>query len=235
MRRRGRGFFVFLVAVLAAFVSLGAQAPTLDALERAVAEGPEYLRLAADYRQMVVAAGKFDRAINFLQTLANRKGSGPNIKISLALAYVDKVPTAGEIRRLYLGRSAMNTLTKSIEQRPSALAYYVRGVINLYYNNFIFHRAPRGIDDLQKALSLVTPETPPVLAWRVWASLGDGYWRIEQTDKAREAWKKGLALFPDAPELNRRTSGDDGVVERIVHDALDPDTRVDSSLRGMVP
>jgi tetratricopeptide (TPR) repeat protein len=224
-----------LSAALVACASLAAQAPTLEALERAVAADPESLRLAADYRQLAIAAGTFDRSVDFLQRLAGRKGSGPHIHISLALAYIDKVPTAGEIRRLYLGRSAMNTLTASIERQPSVLAYYMRGVINLYYNNFIFHRTPRGIEDLQKALSLVTPVTPPLLAARVWASLGDGYWRAEQMGKARETWTNGLARFPDARELVRRARGDDKAVERIVHDAVDPDTRVDTTLRDVVP
>ena len=227
--------FFALAAALAAWASLGAQTQTLEALERAVAADPESLRLAADYRQVAVAAGAFDRSVDFLRPLAGRKGSGPNIHISLALAYVDKVPTAGEIRRLYLGRGAMNTLTTSIERRPSVLAYYVRGVINLYYNNFIFHRTPRGIEDLQKALTLVTPETPQVLVARVYASLGDGYWRAEQPDKARETWTNGLARFPNAPELVRRANGDDKAAERIVHDAVDPDTRVDTTLRDIAP
>ena len=34
-----------------------------------------------------------------------------------ALAYVDKVPTAGDIRRLYLGRDAMAALTQAIAAR----------------------------------------------------------------------------------------------------------------------
>jgi tetratricopeptide (TPR) repeat protein len=221
-----------IVAALAACVLLSAQAPTVDALERAVIADPENLRLAADYRQLTIAAGQFDRSIDFLEKLANKKGSGPNIRISLALARVDKVPIAGEFRRLYLGRDAVGSLTKSIEQRPTVLAYYVRGLINLYYNNFIFHRVQRGIDDLQKALTLVTQETPSLLAWHVHMSLGDGYWRALQPEKAREVWKNGLAAFPNTLELARRMSGTDEMVERIVHDAVDPDTRVDTSLRG---
>ena len=35
--------------------------------------------------------------------------------------------------------------------RPTVLAYYVRGVINLFYNAFIFHRADRGVADLTTA------------------------------------------------------------------------------------
>src|SRR3989442_3920590 len=122
--------------------------PGLNDLEQAVQRDPENLKVAAEYRQLVIASGDFDRSIDALETLAKRKGSGPSIYISLALAYVDKVPSSGDIRRLYLGRDAVNALTKAIDRRPTVLAYYLRGVINLFYNRFIFNRVTRGIADL---------------------------------------------------------------------------------------
>lgn len=171
--------------------------------------------------------------IDFLEKLADKKGSGPNVKLSLALAYVDKVPTAGDIRKIYLGRDAINVLTKSIAQRATSLTYYIRGLINLYFNNFIWHRVPKGLADLEMALTLVTPETRMV--WRAYMSMGDGYWRLEQPAKAREVWKKGLELYPSTPELMRRLNADDAEAGRIVDRALDPDTRVDTSLNGVLP
>src|SRR5436309_5959087 len=104
---------------------------------------------------MLVADRDFDRSTGLFERLVRQKGSGPNVQISLALAYVDKVPTSGDMRRLYLGNDAITALTKSIALHPCALAYYVRGVINLFYNNLIFHRIPKGIADLQQALTLI--------------------------------------------------------------------------------
>ena len=163
--------------VLAAQGSSPSTVQEMSALERALVADPENLRMAADYRQLAIAASDFDRPIDFLEKLAKRNGAGPNVHISLALAYVDKVPTAGDIRRLYLGRDAMNALTKAIEQHPSPMAYFVRGQINLYYNNFIFKRIPRGLVDLRKALSLVTPEMGCGSFARVFVSIGDGEWK----------------------------------------------------------
>jgi tetratricopeptide (TPR) repeat protein len=229
------------VAALLAWQSLMGQAPTprigpaesFESFERAIAADPENLRIAADYRQMAIATRQFDRSIDFLERLADKKGSGPNIKLSLALAYVDKVPAAGDIRKLYLGRDAVNSLTKAIAQQPTPLAYYIRGLINLYYNNFIYHRIPRGIEDFEKALSLATPETPMI--WRAYVSMGDGYWRLDQKDKAREIWRKGLDRFPGTPDLRRRLDGDEAATGVIVDHALDANNRVDTSLRGVVP
>jgi tetratricopeptide (TPR) repeat protein len=173
----------------------------IAALEKSIAADPENLKLAADYRQLVIAGGQFDRSIDLLERLAKQKGSGPNVRISLALAYVDKVPTSGDIRRLYLGRDAINALTRSIEQRPSVLAYGIRGLINLFYNSFIFHRTDRGLADLKQALALVTAETPPALVARIYVALGDGYFRLNDLAKAHESWSAGLAKHPENAAL----------------------------------
>src|SRR5581483_2806742 len=104
------------VHALALALLLVAAGPRFDDLERVITADPENLAVAAEYRQDAIAAGAFDRSIDFFEKLARRKGSGPNVQISLALAYVDKVPVAGDIRRLYLGRDAINALTRSITQ-----------------------------------------------------------------------------------------------------------------------
>src|SRR6266849_6338298 len=140
-----RSTLITLVSLLAgAVVSPAADVSKLEPLERAVMADPENLQVAAEYRQHAIASADFDRPIGVLGKLAKRANSGPHIHISLALAYVDKVTSSGDIRRLYLGRDAMSALTRSIAMRPTVLAYYIRGVINLFYNSFIFHRTDKG-------------------------------------------------------------------------------------------
>jgi len=207
----------------------------LQVLEQAIAADAEDLKVAADYRQLAIGAGAFDRAIDFLGRVAGRKGSGPNSKISLALAYVDKVPSAGDVRRLYLGRDAITALTQSIGRRPSVLAYYVRGVVNLYYNRFIFHRTDKGVADLTEALAMVTDRTPPALVARIYAALGDGYFRLENRTKAREVWSAGAAAFPGDGALRSRLDKQGQELEWLVGAALSADRRVDTSLTGLLP
>ena len=207
----------------------------LQRFEQSIAADPENLKLAADYRQLTMGAGLYDRAIDFLKKLARQKGSGPNVQINLALAYVDKAPPAGDIRRLYLGRDAMNALTQSIALRPTALAYYMRGQINLYYNRFIFHRTDKGVADLTQALSMLTSETPPGLASSAYRALGDGYYRLENLAKAREAWSTGAAKFPDDAGLKMRLESEGQTLLVIVAKALSVDRRSDTSLTGFLP
>jgi tetratricopeptide (TPR) repeat protein len=207
----------------------------LQTFERAISAEPENLKPGADYRQLTIEAGLFDRAIDFFRALARRTGSGPNVKINLALAYADKVPTAGDIRRLYLGRDAMNALTQSIGERPSVLAYYLRGRINLYYNRFIFHRTDKGVADLTQALSIVTNETPPGLVASVYTALGDGYVRLEDLSRARGTWSEGLAKFPDDDALKTRLQKEGQALLEVVTAALSAGRRTDTSLAGFLP
>ena len=170
-----------------------------------------------------------------LEKLAKQKGSGPNVQISLALAYVDKVPTSGDIRRLYLGRDAIGALTRAIAQQPTPLAYYVRGLINLYYNNFIFHRVPQGIADLEHALTMTTVDSPPALILRLRTALGDGYFRLGNAAKARDVWSAAQKQFPSDSGLKSRLEKQGTELEDIVTTALTASTRVDTSLVGLLP
>jgi tetratricopeptide (TPR) repeat protein len=207
----------------------------LLAMEDAIAKDPENLKLAAEYRQLIIASNEFDRSTRLFERLAKQKGSGPNVQISLALAYVDKVPASSRIRHVYLGRDALSALTRAIDRQPTPLAYFVRGLINLFYNNLIFHRAPLGVADLQKALSLVRDDTPPGLVERILLALGDGYWRAENPAKAREVWGSAASRFPANGALKERLSGTDAQVAFAVRHALDEDIRVDTSLVNMLP
>jgi tetratricopeptide (TPR) repeat protein len=212
-----------------------AVSPQLLQLERAIEADPEDLKLSADYRQAAIAAQRFDRSIDFFEKLAKRKGSGPNVEISLALAYVDKVPPSGDIRRLYLGRDAINALTRSIALRPCELAYYMRGVINLYYNRFIFNRTDKGVADLVQAMSTATADTPPTLLARIYAALGDGHFKLGNLAKARETWELGAAKFPDDAPLRERLAKQGQELEWAVGAALAAERRADTSLVGLLP
>jgi tetratricopeptide (TPR) repeat protein len=227
---------VILVAGVCLAASLDpAAAARLQRYEQAIAADPENLVVAGEYRQLAIATEQFDRAIDFLEKLADRRASGPNIKISLAFAYVDKVPIAGDIRRLYLGRDAMSALTKSIAQRPCVLAFYMRGLINLYYNRFIFKRADRGVADLSHALSIAPPDTPPKLLALIYVALGDGYFRLEQLSKARDTWSAGLAKFPGDARFVERLQKQGEPLADVVTTNLTAGRRVDTSLVDVLP
>src|SRR5262245_46195061 len=177
-----------VLGLVAASVIGSVRAASVDArtteLEQAVSANPEDLRVCAEYRQRIIAAGEYDRAIKLLEQLAGKPKTGPNVHISLALAYVDKVPVASHIRRIFLGRDARRSLPRAIEREPGLVAYYIRGLVNLYYPEPVFHRARGGIADLEHARDML-PRLPVQLYHaRVYISLGDGYWKVHELDRA---------------------------------------------------
>jgi hypothetical protein len=233
-----RAVQLVLIVVVASFViahgvASGPAESQIVALENAVLDSPENLHVGADYRQQIIETEQFDRSIRLLERLTVRAGSGPNVHISLALAYVDKVPVASPFKRIFLGRDAMRELTQAIAQEPTPLAYYVRGLIALFYPDVVFHRARAGIADLERAREMVTDLPPHPSHARVYTSLGDGYWKIHDLPKAISIWTDGAQKFPRNPDLRTRLASHGSDLDRLVEHALDPAVRVDTSLREL--
>ena len=211
----------------------GAAEPGIAGLEQTVTANPEDLRLGAEYRQRMIASGNFDRAIGLFSRLSERPSAGPNVYVSLALAYVDKVPVASPFKRIFLGRDAMRALSRAIEREPSLVAYYVRGLIALYYPEAVFHWARGGIADLEHAREMLATLPAQPYHARVYISLGDGYWKVKDLARARSIWADGVNRFPASPALHSRVTTSGGDLDRIVEQALDPATRVDTSLQEL--
>jgi tetratricopeptide (TPR) repeat protein len=230
-----------VVFVLLAGPTLGADSRSvaayqpLEAFEQRLSHDPENLRVGAEYRQLVISQGSYDRAIKFLGGLAKQPGAGANAHLNLALAYVDKVPVSGVIRQAYLGRDAISALTRSIAIAPSEVAFFIRGVVNLYYDRAIFHRADKGVADLEEAKRLSAAHPQLEYVSRIFVSLGDGYWRLGQQAKAKQVWKEGIARFPDTELLRTRVNATDEKLHGIIAHAFDADVRVDTSLRELFP
>ena len=225
----------FLLAFLLSAVTPAVTNRPMDELEARLAQDPASLRVAAEYRQLVIDTGTYDRSIKLFARLAKDPRGGANRYVNLALATVDKVPVAGSFRRALLGRDAIEALSRAIAIEPTPLAYLVRGLVNLYYDQFIFHRTDKGVADLEVARRLSAAHPQVRYAPRILIPLGDGYWRLNQHDKAREVWREGQASCPDVEGFRLRLAARDDQVAEIIEHALDPGVRVDTTLREMFP
>jgi tetratricopeptide (TPR) repeat protein len=210
-----------------------ALAVNLSAMESQVAADPENLRVAAGYRQAAIESDDYDRAIKFFEGLTKRPGAGPHVFLSLGLACIDKIPAVGAFRRISLGNNATAALTRSIDKQPSDLAYLIRGLVNLHFEKGLFHRTPEGVADLENALRLAAPHLDRAYVARIYVALGDGYWRLENHEKARATWRDGQARFPDNDRLRLRLTSPDSVVTTTIAHDLDAGVRVDTSLREL--
>lgn len=213
--------------------SAAAGSALLDSLERDAVGSPESLKAAADYRQQAIAERAYDRAIAVFERLSKRPGAGANAFLNLAFAYVDKVPVSGSIRQALLGRDAIRALTRAIEIAPSDLAFFVRGLVNLYYDRAIFHRTDKGVADLEEARRIASLKPTVTYMPRILQTLGDGYFRLDQREKARQTWREGLSLDPGNAPIRARLDAGEEQLRGIIGHALDADVRVDTSLREL--
>jgi tetratricopeptide (TPR) repeat protein len=207
----------------------------LDELEAKLGGDPASLRLAAEYRQLVIAIGCYDRSVKLFERLSQDPRGGANRFLNLALAYVDKVPVSGSVRQALLGRDAIQAASRAIAIAPTDIAYFIRGLVNLYYNRAMFHRTDKGVADLEHARALAADHPPTTYAARIFAALGDGYWRLSRPAQARAIWHEGVARYPDAEPLRMRAEASDSRAQAIVDHALDADVRVDTTLRELFP
>ena len=225
----------FLTAGLAAGPADTAATDRLLAdFEVRLAQDPANLRIAAEYRQLVIESSRYDRSIKLFERLARDPRGGANRFLNLALASVDKVPVSGSIRRALLGRDALDALTRAIAIEPSGLAYLIRGFVNLYYDQFVFHRTDKGVADLEAARA-GSAAHQAAYEPRILVALGDGYWRLNRHEKARDVWRDGLASFPDVERFRVRLDARDDQLPDIIERALDAGVRVDTTLRELFP
>jgi tetratricopeptide (TPR) repeat protein len=207
----------------------------LDEFETLLVQDPASLRVAAQYRQLIIETGGYDRSIRLFERLARDPRGGANRYLNLALANVDKVPVSGSVRRALLGRDALDALTRAITIEPTDLAYLIRGLVNLYYDQFVFHRTDKGVADLETARRLSAAHPGVRYAPRILLALGDGYWRLNRRDQARDVWREGLASFPDVERFAVRLNARDEQIPDIIERTLDAGVRVDTTLRELFP
>ena len=208
--------------------------PKVLALEAELRADPGSLRTGARYRELILVSGAHDRAIDLLAKLADARRDSIEAQANLALACIDKVPVSGKIRQALLGREAIERLTAAIAIRPTPLMYYIRGLVNLFYDAIIFNRVRHGVSDLEEALRLQRLSPPRPYHAKVYIALGDGYWKLKDLPKAKAMWSEGLALMPDNEELAKRVNRQGRDLEWTVRIALDPDHRVDTSLKEIL-
>lgn len=188
----------------------------MDTLEAASAAAPNDVVIGTDYRQAVIGAATaaaslepYNRCIAFFEKLTTDHPQAPNAFLNLGFAHVDKIPAEGAITQVLLANKALGHFGKALELEESWLGYYSRGHAYLFWPP-IFGRVAMGIADLEKAVEIGTKKGDRQAFYaRAWAALGDGYWRQENVERAREIWKQGLSLFPNDAELKARDSRTD--------------------------
>ncbi|MEX1127832.1 MAG: tetratricopeptide repeat protein [Vicinamibacterales bacterium] len=210
----------------------GAGGDPLAAMEQALVAKPDDLRAGNDYRVAIMKAGQYDRGLDFFEKLVAAHPAAANAHLNYGFQYVDKIPAAGSITQVILANNALTQFTRSLEIRPSWIAYYTRGNSYLYWPR-IFGRTTLGIADLEAALKIQKAEPKRGLHVRVWVALGDGYFKMDDLAKARAVWTEGLAQFPDSAALKQRLALQPDGIQALLDTVYDPNKRVDTSLQDL--
>ena len=234
---------VVLAAAVAVSVTASVQAvrvvqtpaDPLTRLEDALSAQPDDLRAGNDYRMAVVQIDKipqYDRAIAFFQKLVTAHPDAANAHLNYGFAYVDKIPAAGAITQVILANNALGEFTKSLELKPSWIGLYTRGNSYLFWPR-IFNRTHLGIDDLQRALTMQKADKKRPYYARVYVALGDGFWKIDDLVSAANAWREGLADYPDNAALKARLAKQGDELKALIEAGYDPAKRVDTGLQDL--
>ena len=213
-------------------------------LQSAVEADPDSLRNASELRQAVIkqtmtahpktegSTADFDNELSFFEKLVAAHPTSSNAYLNYGFAYVDKIPAAGAITQVILANTALTQFSKSIDLKPTWIALYTRGNSYLYWPK-VFVRASLGVADLERAYGMQKAEGKKSYHVRVYISLGDGYWKTEQMDKATAIWKEGLAAFPNSQPLKDRLARQGDDLATYINNVLDPNKRVDTDLREL--
>ena len=215
----------------------------LSLMEQALAADPNNLRYGSEYRQAVVSRAialhrkegtpqDFERSLNYFEKLVKDNPNAENAWLNYGFAYVDKIPAAGSITQVILANTALTQFSKSIALKPTWIALYTRGNSYLYWPR-IFGRAGLGVADLEKAFAMQKAEPKKSYHVRVYTSLGDGYWKTDNIEKAQAVWNEGLKQFPDNQGLKDRLSKQGDDLGAYIDNALDPNKRVDTNLKEL--
>ncbi len=204
----------------------------LDRMEAALAADPDSLRYASEYRQAVIRAGAYDRALDFFGKLVADHPGSAFAWLNYGYAYVDKIPAAGAITQVILANEALKRFGRSIELEESWLALYTRGNSYLYWPK-VFGRAPLAVADLERAVAISKREPRHGRHAHAYAALGDAYWRTDQPERARAAWQEGARLFPRDAGLAERLARKGEDLEAYIAGQLDRTKRVNTDLHEM--
>ncbi len=201
----------------------------LNEYEAALADNPDSVKYASEYRMTVIEAKEYDRCIKFFEKLVADHPKSANAYLNYGFAYVDKIPAAGTITQVILANTALSNFTKSLELSPSWIGYYTRGHSYLFWPK-IFGRTPLGLADLEQAMKIQKSEPKRPYHVRTYISLGDAYWKMDDLAKAKATWEEGLSQFPDNAQLKARLSREGDDLKTYIEDVLDPSKRVDTNL-----
>jgi tetratricopeptide (TPR) repeat protein len=160
-----------------------------------------------------VNLGEYERSVKFFERLAGEQADVKNVRLQLAAAYVDKIPTCGGMAAIVskgtLARQSLDQTDLLIQADDQWWpAVYCRAMNHLHWPRALKHSADAAAD-FRRCLELQKKDGSPTARSyyvRTYIGLGDALAKNDQFDQARDAWQEGLAAFPNSAELQKRVA-----------------------------
>ncbi len=210
----------------------------LTEMETTLRGRPAAYGVASTYRSHCATYGRHNRSINFFQQLVADKPDDWRARVELACAYIDKIPTCGGMAAIVskgtLARKSLDQLDQVLAEHPDLwVGYYTRGMNHLHWPRALLHSDDAATDlarciEMQRKSESQSPEPYFV---RTYVALGDAHTKAKKYDRAREAWRQGMKLFPGSQELKERLAiADDSALLKYVESKRSLEQPIDTSL-----
>lgn len=207
-----------------------------EAAIRADVNSPSYCNA---YRMTCIWWEEQNRSIDFFEDMVDENQDNLELRLHLALAYVDKMPSSmlGIVGQGLLSNKSISQLTKIIEKDSSNWsAVYARAMNHLHWPRAMRH-APDAVADFELAIAIEKgmnlSRTKPVFE-RSYTGLGDALLKDKRHDEARTVWREGLRLYPKSSGLRKRLSIEDNEeLEQFMKQARRLNKQIDTDMSAV--
>ncbi len=207
----------------------------LSRLEAEIRSKPDQYTQSDAYRRKCVEWDRHHRSIDFLVKLSKKHPDLLQPRISLAGAYIDKIPTCGGLAAVVskgtLANKALDVLNTALKRHgPSWVVHYARGMNHLHWPRMLRH-SDDAIADFEICLAMqgAGGGTKPHHE-RTYIALGDSHAKNKSYASARKIWQDGLKLFPESEAIKTRLAiKKDRKLDKFVMDARSLENPIDTN------
>jgi hypothetical protein len=150
-------------------------------------------------------AGKLDEAIKTLEDRASKEPQAPEIPATLGQAYLHKAGSIQDVREQgILGLKADQTFDLALNLDSENWEARFWKATAMSYWPAQLGKGKEVIDHLVELVKQQEARPPQPQYAQVYALLGEQYQKQGYADYATQAWKRGIALFPDDDTLSNK-------------------------------
>lgn len=153
----------------------------------------------------LTSSGKLDRAIGELEERARSNPASPEIPAALGRAYLQKAGSIDDVREQgILGMKADQTFETALALDSKSWDARFWKAMAMSHWPVQLNKTPEVVEDLVMLVEQQEQMAPKPEFAQTYVLLGDQYQKVGHPDHARQAWERGLTVFPDQSSLKEK-------------------------------